>query len=172
MMGMAMGTGEKSKNFRASFGRLLGRLRPEAPLIVLVICLAVISVFFAILGPKILGDATNVIFNGVIGKQIPAGVTQEQAVAGLRASGQTQLADMLASMTVTPGQGVDFGALARHPRSRSQVCTSSARSSRGDRPGSWPVSPSGRCTASAATSTRSSPACRSATSTRTPAGIC
>jgi ATP-binding cassette subfamily B protein len=108
-----MGTGEKSKNFRASFGRLLGRLRPEAPLIVLVICLAVISVFFAILGPKILGDATNVIFNGVIGKQIPAGVTQEQAVAGLRASGQTQLADMLASMTVTPGQGVDFGELAR-----------------------------------------------------------
>jgi ATP-binding cassette subfamily B protein len=113
MMGMSMGTGEKSKNFRASFGRLLGRLRPEAPLIVLVICLAVISVFFAILGPKILGDATNIIFNGVIGQQIPAGVTQEQAVAGLRASGQTQLADMLASMTVTPGQGVDFGALAR-----------------------------------------------------------
>jgi ATP-binding cassette, subfamily B, multidrug efflux pump len=113
MMGMSMGTGEKSKNFRASFGRLLGRLRPEAPLIVLVICLAVISIFFAILGPKILGDATNIIFNGVIGQQIPAGVTQEQAVAGLRASGQTQLADMLASMTVTPGQGVDFGALAR-----------------------------------------------------------
>ena len=113
MMGMGMGTGEKSKNFRASFGRLLGRLRPEAPLIVLVIGLAVVSVFFAILGPKILGEATNVIFDGVIGKQIPAGVTQEQAVAGLRASGQTQLADMLASMTVTPGQGVDFGALAR-----------------------------------------------------------
>ena len=40
-------------------------------------------------------------------------MTQEQAVAGLRASGQTQLADMLASMTVTPGQGVDFGELAR-----------------------------------------------------------
>ncbi len=113
MMGMSMGTGEKSKNFRASFGRLLGRLRPEAPLIVLVIGLAVVSVFFAILGPKILGDATNVIFDGVIGQQIPAGVTQEQAIAGLRASGQTQLADMLASMTVTPGQGVDFAALAR-----------------------------------------------------------
>jgi ATP-binding cassette subfamily B multidrug efflux pump len=113
MMGMGMGTGEKSKNFRVAFGRLLGRLRPEAPLIVLVIGLAVVSVFFAILGPKILGEATNVIFNGVIGAQIPAGVTQEQAVAGLRAAGQNQQADMLASMTVVPGQGVDFGELAR-----------------------------------------------------------
>ena len=102
---------EKSKNFRVSFERLLGRLRPEAPLIVLVFLLAIVSVTFAVIGPKILGNATNAIFQGVISKQLPVGVTQAQAVAGLRASGQGQLADMLASLTLTPGIGVDFAAL-------------------------------------------------------------
>ena len=80
--------------------------------IALVIVFAVISVTLSVLGPKVLGEATNIIFDGVIGSQIPAGVTVQQAIDGLNASGQTQLADMLASMTVTPGAGVDFGALA------------------------------------------------------------
>jgi len=102
---------EKSKNFKVAFGRLLARLRPEAPLIVLVFVLAIISVSFAVIGPKILGNATNIIFQGAISKQLPIGVTQAQAVAGLRAAGKGQLADMLASLTLTPGQGIDFGAL-------------------------------------------------------------
>jgi ATP-binding cassette subfamily B protein len=109
-MGMGM-PAAKARNFRQSFGRLIGRLRPEAPLIALVIVLAVVSVSFAVIGPKILGNATNDIFQGLISKNLPAGVTKEQAVAGLRARGQDQLADMLASMHLTPGQGVDFGAL-------------------------------------------------------------
>src|SRR3954468_12981526 len=112
--GMMMGgpPPEKSKNFGASFRRLLGRLRPEAPRIAVVLVLAVGSVAFAVVGPKILGDATNIIFEGFIGSQLPAGLTQAQVEAGLRASGQNQLADMLAFMNVTPGVGIDFGALA------------------------------------------------------------
>jgi ATP-binding cassette, subfamily B, multidrug efflux pump len=102
---------EKSKDFRASFGRLLARLRPEAPLIALVFVLAIISVTFAVIGPKILGNATNIIFQGAISKQLPVGVSPAQAVAGLRAAGKGQLADMLASLTLTPGVGIDFGAL-------------------------------------------------------------
>ena len=102
---------EKSKNFRVAFGRLLRRLRPESHLIILVFLLAIVSVTFAVIGPKILGNATNAIFQGVISAKLPVGVSQAQAVAGLRASGQGQLADMLASMTLTPGHGVDFGAL-------------------------------------------------------------
>ena len=102
---------EKSKNFRAAFGRLLRRLRPESHLIILVFLLAIVSVTFAVVGPKILGNATNAIFQGVISARLPVGVTKDQAVAALRASGQDQLADMLASMTLTPGHGVDFGAL-------------------------------------------------------------
>ena len=63
----------------------------------------------AVAGPKILGTATDIIFDGVVGQQIPDGLTQQQAVDALRASGQTQQADLLASLTVT--DGVDFEAL-------------------------------------------------------------
>jgi ATP-binding cassette subfamily B protein len=101
----------KARNFRGSFRRLLGELAPERLLVVLVMGFAIVSVFFAIIGPKILGNATDIIFEGVVGKQLPPGITQEQAVAALRASGQDNLADMLASMNVVPGQGIDFGAL-------------------------------------------------------------
>jgi len=109
--GFGMAPAAKARNFRGSFRRLLGTLRPEARLIVLVIVLAVVSVTFAIAGPRILGNAMNLVFEGAVGKQMPAGVTKDQAVAALRASGQDRLADMLASMNVVPGQGVDFGAL-------------------------------------------------------------
>jgi len=112
--GMMMGSlpPEKSKNFGKSFRRLLGRLRPESWRIVVVLILAVGSVTFAVLGPKILGDATNIIFEGVVSAQMPAGATQAQVEAALRASGQGQLADMLSAMTVVPGAGIDFNALA------------------------------------------------------------
>ena len=63
-------------------------------------------------GPKILGNATNVLFDGVVSKQIPAGVTKAQAVAALRAKGENTRADMLQSMNVNPGTGVDFTKLA------------------------------------------------------------
>jgi ATP-binding cassette, subfamily B, multidrug efflux pump len=108
----------KSKDFRGSFRRLVGELRPERTLIGVVMALGIVSVFFAILGPRILGNATNVLFDGVVGKQLGTmgltGVPTDQIVAGLRAAGQDNFADMLASMTnVVPGVGVDFGLLAQ-----------------------------------------------------------
>jgi ATP-binding cassette subfamily B multidrug efflux pump len=108
----------KPSNFRAGFRRLLGELRPERPLVLLVVLLAVISVTFAILGPKLLGNATNIIFEGAVGNQLGdaglTGVPHDQIVAGLRAQGEDNLADMLASMpNVVAGQGIDFDALAR-----------------------------------------------------------
>ena len=112
--GMMMGgmPPEKSKDFGRSFRRLLGRLRPELHRVIAVMILAIGSVTFAVIGPKILGNATNVIFAGVIGKNLPSGSTQAQAEAFLRASGQTQFADMLHTMTLTPGAGIDFTGLA------------------------------------------------------------
>jgi ATP-binding cassette subfamily B protein len=101
----------KPQNFKRSFRRLVDRLRPEAPLIVVVIVLAVISVALAVIGPKILGNAINDIFTGVLSAQMPAGVTKDQVVAGLRARGQNQFADMVQAMDLTPGKGLDFGAL-------------------------------------------------------------
>jgi ATP-binding cassette subfamily B multidrug efflux pump len=103
----------KSKDFRGSFRRLVGRLRPERPKLGLVLALAVVSVAFMIIGPRILGHATNVLFEGVVDKRLPAGLTQQQVIAGLRARGQTQLAEMLSGMQLTPGAGVDYAEIAR-----------------------------------------------------------
>ena len=111
--GHMIGSGAKSKNFGPSFRRLLGRLRPHAVKIVLVMLLAIVSVSFAIAGPKILGNAMNLIFEGAISKQLPPGVTQDQVEAGLRAAGKTNQANMLSGMTLTPGKGVDFAEVGR-----------------------------------------------------------
>jgi ATP-binding cassette subfamily B multidrug efflux pump len=112
MMGMGMGMPPaKPRDFGGSFRRLIGTLRPEAPLIGGVILLAIVSVTFTVVGPKILGNAVNTIFEGAISKNMPAGATQEQVIAAARAQGQNQLADMLSTMHLTPGSGIDFGAL-------------------------------------------------------------
>jgi ATP-binding cassette subfamily B multidrug efflux pump len=106
-----MGATEKAMSFRASLRRLLGRLSPERSRIAAVIALGVTSVVLAVIGPKVLGRATDIIFSGAVGRQLPAGMTIEQVVAAARASGHANLADMLARMHVVPGQGIDFGAL-------------------------------------------------------------
>jgi ATP-binding cassette subfamily B protein len=111
-MGLGGPPAAKSKDFRGSAGRLARELRPERALVAVVMALAIVSVVLAVIGPKILGEATNVLFAGVLGQQLPEGVTQDQAVQALRAAGQDNLADMLATMTgVVPGQGVDFAVL-------------------------------------------------------------
>ncbi|MFJ2028565.1 ABC transporter ATP-binding protein [Streptosporangium sp. NPDC087985] len=102
---------EKSMNFGPSTRRLMRRLSPERPRIIAVIGLAVTSVIFAVVGPKVLGQATDLIFSGVIGKQLPAGTTAEQAIAAARASGNDNFAGLLARMDVVPGHGIDFAAL-------------------------------------------------------------
>ncbi len=113
-MGMGMGASDaKAQDFRGSLARFGRRLRPERWIVSFVLLLGTGSVFLAVLGPKLLGNATNVIFEGVISQMIPAGVTQQQAEAALRAQGQDSQADMLASMTVSPGAGVDFSQLSR-----------------------------------------------------------
>ena len=110
---------EKSMNFGPSAKRLIGQLRPERTRVVAVLVLAVVSVGLSVLGPKILGRATDVIFAGFMGRNIPEGTTVQQSIAGLRASGHGNLADMLESMarnphvSLVPGGGIDFGALGR-----------------------------------------------------------
>lgn len=107
MGGMGM-PGEKSMDFRGSGKRFLTELRPERVPLVAVLVLGVASVVLAVIGPKLLGNATNLIFDGWIGGQLPAGLTKQQAIDGLRAQGQDQFADMLQGTAVVPGQGVDF----------------------------------------------------------------
>ena len=103
---------ERSKDFRGTLRKLLARLRPERAVIAVVVVLGSLSVVFSVIGPKITGNAMNVIFDGVVGKSLPAGVPKETAIELLRTQGKGQLADMLAATNAVPGQGVDFAALA------------------------------------------------------------
>jgi ATP-binding cassette subfamily B protein len=104
---------EKAKDFRGTLKRIVGMLRPERARIIVVLILAIISVTLAVLGPKIMGNAVNILYEGVASKKLPAGVTQAQAIAGLKAKGESTLAKMLSAMHLNPGHGVDFAAIER-----------------------------------------------------------
>ena len=99
---------EKSLNFLPSLKRLLGHLAPERMILILVVLLAVVGVVMNVLGPKLLGMATDVIFTGVIGKNLPSGASKEQVIASLRAQGNDKFADMVERLNVVPGLGIDF----------------------------------------------------------------
>jgi ATP-binding cassette, subfamily B, multidrug efflux pump len=111
-MGGMMGPPQKAKNFRGSARRLVGLLGPQKPLVIIVIACAVIAVGFSVSGPKILGRGTDIIFAGFFGSRLPANLTHDQAVAHLRASGNSRTADLVDAMHVVPGHGIDFDALA------------------------------------------------------------
>jgi ATP-binding cassette, subfamily B, multidrug efflux pump len=102
---------EKATAFGPTLNRLLGRLRPERVRVGAVILLALTSVAFTVAGPKLLGNATNILFDGVVGARLPAGLTKEQVVEELRAQGDTTQADLVSGMDVVPGVGVDFDRL-------------------------------------------------------------
>jgi ATP-binding cassette, subfamily B, multidrug efflux pump len=68
-MGAGMGPPQKAKSFRASARRLLGRLAPERPLIVFVLAFAVCAVTLTVSGPKILGQATDLVFGPLMKHQ-------------------------------------------------------------------------------------------------------
>jgi ATP-binding cassette, subfamily B, multidrug efflux pump len=111
---MQMGApAEKASNFGPSARRLLARLAPYRAQVILVLVLSVSSVVMTAVGPKILGRATDLIFSGFIGGKLPAGATKESVLAGMRASGQSRIADVLQGMDIVPGKGIDMDALAR-----------------------------------------------------------
>ena len=103
--------GDKSLDFLPSAKRLLKRLRPHRMQVSGVVLLAVFSVGLSVLGPKILGRATDIIFAGAIGKRLPSGMTKEQVIEQTRASGNGRLADLLQGIDLIPGVGIDFDAL-------------------------------------------------------------
>ncbi|WP_410667418.1 ABC transporter ATP-binding protein [Amycolatopsis sp. cmx-4-68] len=99
---------EKALDFKGSLKRLLRLLRPQQAALVGVLLFGAASVTLTVIGPKILGQATDAILAGVLGKQVPPGVTKEQVVAGLRARGNGTLADIYSRVDLVPGVGIDF----------------------------------------------------------------
>ncbi|GHA68327.1 ABC transporter ATP-binding protein [Streptomyces termitum] len=103
--------GERSMDFKGSSKRLLRQLAPERTGLWVMLLAGVLSVAASVVGPKILGRATDLIFAGVVGRRLPEGVTKDQALAKLRADGEGGMADMLSGVDFTPGHGIDFGAV-------------------------------------------------------------
>ncbi|WP_163807625.1 ABC transporter ATP-binding protein [Mycolicibacterium anyangense] len=103
----------RSRDFRGSALRLLARLTPQRWLAVAVLVLTMAGIGLGVAGPRILGHATDLLFNGVIGHQLPAGISKNQAIAAARARGDNTFADLLSGMNVVPGRGVDFDAVGR-----------------------------------------------------------
>jgi ATP-binding cassette, subfamily B, multidrug efflux pump len=108
---MATGPTERSMDFKGSGKRLLRRFSKEKSSLYLMLGAGTLSVALSVVGPKILGMATDLIFAGVVGRQLPEGTTKEQTVEGLREQGDGGLADMLSGVGFTPGSGIDFGAV-------------------------------------------------------------
>ena len=98
----------KAKHFWPSAKRLIGLLGPEKVKFSFVVLLVTGSVVLTVIAPKVLGRAMDVIFNGVLGMNLPQGVPIETIIEQARSTGNTQFADMLEGADVVPGQGIDF----------------------------------------------------------------
>ena len=98
----------KAEAFWPSFKRMVGLLGTYRVSLMIVALAAVGTVVLAVAAPKVLGQATNVIFEGVVSTMLPAGTTKAQAVEMLRARGMDDFASMLSAMDVVPGAGIDY----------------------------------------------------------------
>jgi len=106
----------KAADFGKSFVRMIGLLGPHKWAFIFVSIMGAIGVVLAVIAPKVLGEATNLIFEGVVSRSLaeffPAGTTQAEVVAALRSSGQADQANMVAAMQdFQVGAGVDFDQL-------------------------------------------------------------
>ncbi|WP_141204828.1 ABC transporter ATP-binding protein [Streptomyces griseorubiginosus] len=113
-MGRMMAGGgpeNRSLDFKVSGRRLLAQFKPERLTLYAMLACVVVSVGLNVVGPKILGQATDLVFAGIIGRQMPAGASKEEVLAGMRQRGEGQVADMLRGTDFTPGKGIDFTAV-------------------------------------------------------------
>ncbi|MFJ5109539.1 ABC transporter ATP-binding protein [Streptomyces sp. NPDC088551] len=108
---MMAGPTQRSMDFKGSGKRLLRLLTVERTTLWWMLAAGVVSVALSVVGPKILGQATDLIFAGVIGRQTQGGVSKAETIEGLRARGDNGAADLLSGVDFTPGQGIDFGAV-------------------------------------------------------------
>ncbi|GAA1512768.1 ABC transporter ATP-binding protein [Streptomyces albidochromogenes] len=102
---------ERSMDFKGSGKRLLRQFAPERVTLWWMLAACVVSVALSVVGPMILGRATDLVFAGVVGRQTQDGGSKAQVLDGLRDRGDDGLADMLSGVGFTPGRGIDFGAV-------------------------------------------------------------
>ncbi|MEU2383527.1 ABC transporter ATP-binding protein [Streptomyces sp. NPDC012461] len=107
------GPDQRSMDFKGSVKRLVARFAPERLTLTVLLACVVLSVGLSVIGPKILGRATDLVFDGIVGRDMPAGQTREQVLDAMRERGDGDVADMLGGTGFTPGEGIDFAAVGR-----------------------------------------------------------
>ncbi|CAL9571025.1 ABC transporter ATP-binding protein [Streptomyces sp. Tu 3180] len=105
------GPDQRTMDFKGSGGRLVARFAPERLTIYGLLACVVLSVGLNVIGPKILGHATDLVFAGIVGREMPEGASKEQVLDAMRERGDGEVADMLRSTDFTPGEGIDFTAV-------------------------------------------------------------
>ncbi|WP_229889692.1 ABC transporter ATP-binding protein, partial [Streptomyces griseomycini] len=105
------GPDQRTMDFKGSGRRLVARFGPERLTIYGLLVCVVLSVGLSVIGPKILGRATDLVFAGIVGREMPGGATKEQVLDSMRERGDGDVADMLRSTDFTPGEGIDFTAV-------------------------------------------------------------
>jgi ATP-binding cassette, subfamily B, multidrug efflux pump len=65
---MGMGGGDKPKSFKKTLRTFLTYLKPYRVSLTLVLIFAIASTVFTIIGPKLLGNATTILFKGIVAK--------------------------------------------------------------------------------------------------------
>jgi len=103
---------QKATRFGPTFRRLVSRLLRDRVAAGAILAFGVVGAALSVIGPRILGHATDIVFTGFLSNQFPAGTTKAEAVASLRQQGQDQLATLVGSVDLRPGEGIDHGALA------------------------------------------------------------
>jgi ATP-binding cassette subfamily B multidrug efflux pump len=112
----------KADNFGKSFSRMIGLLKPSAAWFIFVSIMGAIGVVLTVAAPKVLAEATNLIYTGFISNQLaqaqgdfpgfPVGTDQDTVVEQLRAAGQDDFANQVAALhDFQVGAGIDFDAL-------------------------------------------------------------
>lgn len=110
MAGMGMPPA-RAKDFKGSLRRMGERLLRDRMLVWGVVAFGVIATSLSVIGPKVLGHATDIVFTGFLSDKFPDGSTKAEVVAKLRAAGDDKLASLVDSVDLRPGSGIDFESL-------------------------------------------------------------
>ncbi|MCL8250175.1 ABC transporter ATP-binding protein/permease [Aeromicrobium fastidiosum] len=110
LAGMGMGP-QRARDFKGTLRRLADRLLRERSLVWGLVLFGTLATSLSVVGPKVLGHATDIVFTGYLSDQFPDGATKAEVVARLRAEGNDQLASLVGSVDLKPGSGIDFTSL-------------------------------------------------------------
>ncbi len=102
---------ERADDFRGSLRRMATRLLVDRRLVATLVGFGVVGTLLSVVGPRILGYATDIVFTGYLSGLFPAGQSKAEVVAGLRDQGRDTVADLVGSVDLQPGAGIDYRTL-------------------------------------------------------------